>query len=206
MVDTRRRRTQEERSAAMRERLLDATIECLVAHGYTGTTTSKVVELAGVTRGAQVHHFPTKADLVTAAVRHLAVKRADAAKAQLAGLRDADDPVSAALDLLWEAHQGPVFDATMELWVASRSDPELRAHVSTVESLAASSYAEIDLEVFPDLAGQPAVRHFVYTAMDTIRGIMISSFVVADAEVIGKRWQRAKAHLHKLGTLLLAEV
>src|SRR5687767_4439256 len=69
------RRSQEERSAATRERLLDATVECLVDLGYAKTTTTEVVRRAGVSRGAQVHHFPTKADLVQNAVVHLASKR-----------------------------------------------------------------------------------------------------------------------------------
>ena len=69
------RRTQEERSATTRAALLDATVDCLVEYGYANLTTTRVVERAGVSRGAQVHHFPTKAQLVTEAVRHLAVKR-----------------------------------------------------------------------------------------------------------------------------------
>src|SRR5882724_13080442 len=72
------RRTQAERSAAMRMRLLDATIECLVTYGYAGTTTHRVAELAGVTRGAQIHHFRAKEDLVVAAIEHLAQQRAHA--------------------------------------------------------------------------------------------------------------------------------
>lgn len=67
-----RTRTQEERSAATRAALLDATVACLVDYGYASLTTTRVVERAGVSRGAQVHHFPTKAQLVTEAVRHLA--------------------------------------------------------------------------------------------------------------------------------------
>src|SRR3954465_5610936 len=116
-------RTQEERSAAMRSRLLDATIDCLVPPGYAGTPTTRVAERAGVTRGAQVHHFPTKTDLVTAAVRHLATRRAEAASAYLDRLADSTDP----LDVLWEIHQGPVFAASTELLLAARTDPSLRA-------------------------------------------------------------------------------
>src|SRR5215468_7241624 len=116
-------RTQEERSAAMRERLLDATIDCLVEYGYSGTTTTRVTELAGVTRGAQVHHFPTRTDLVTAAVRHLAAKRAELAFERIDEVRRSADPLDAALDLLWEVHQTPVHYATVEMWVAARTDP-----------------------------------------------------------------------------------
>ena len=61
----------------MRQRLLDATVECLVEHGWSGTSTTLVSERAGVSRGAQLHHFPTKNDLVLAAVEHLSEVRDD---------------------------------------------------------------------------------------------------------------------------------
>lgn len=72
------RRTQEERSATTRALLLDATIDCLIEFGYANTTTARVAERAGVSRGAQVHHFTTKTALLAEAIRHLAVKRGDA--------------------------------------------------------------------------------------------------------------------------------
>ena len=105
----------------MRTRLLDATIERLVTYGYAGTTTPRVAELAGVTRGAQIHHFRSKEDLVVAAIEHLAQQRTQAAIRELAASR----PVatgSTVLDFVWEAHQGPMFVATVELWVAARTD------------------------------------------------------------------------------------
>ena len=70
------RRTQEERTAAMRERLLNATVECLYELGYAKTTTTAIVERAGVSRGAQLHHFPTKADLAIAHNAHDAAETA----------------------------------------------------------------------------------------------------------------------------------
>ena len=108
--------------------------------------------------------------------------------------------------MLWEAHQGPIFTATVELWVASRSDAELREQVSTMESLAASSFSEFDQDVFPAFPGHPKVRHFFYTAMDTIRGILLNGFVVDDDEVIAQRWRRARAHLRTLAQGILAEL
>ena len=67
-VESRERTPQGERTRAMRTRLLDATIDCLVERGWSGTTTTLVSQRAGVSRGAQLHHFPTKRDLVVAAV------------------------------------------------------------------------------------------------------------------------------------------
>src|SRR5262245_66517292 len=69
------RRSQAERSAGTQARLLDATIDCLVELGWSGTSTTEVVRRAGVSRGAQVHHYPTKEDLVVAAVEHLCSRR-----------------------------------------------------------------------------------------------------------------------------------
>jgi AcrR family transcriptional regulator len=61
----------------MRARLLEATVECLVERGFAGTSTTLVSERAGVSRGAQLHHFPTKNALVVAAVEHLTDKRGE---------------------------------------------------------------------------------------------------------------------------------
>src|SRR5580765_2376049 len=69
------RRTQAERSAATRARLLDATIECVLDLGYARTTTIEIARRAGLSRGAQLHHFPTKIELVTAAIEHLFTRR-----------------------------------------------------------------------------------------------------------------------------------
>ncbi len=70
---------QQERSRATQARLLEATVDCLVEHGWSGTTTTVVAARAGVSRGAQLHHYPTRAALVTAAVGHLAERRAGGA-------------------------------------------------------------------------------------------------------------------------------
>jgi AcrR family transcriptional regulator len=62
-----RRRTQAERSEATRKLILDATIRILVRKGAAGLRTGEVVEEAGVSVGAQLHHFPTKLKLILAA-------------------------------------------------------------------------------------------------------------------------------------------
>src|SRR3954464_7316450 len=119
-----RRRTQEERSATTRAALLDATIDCLAEYGYANLTTTRVVERAGVSRGAQVHHFPTKAGLVSAALNRLAARHAADAGARTSKLpAHGPERLDAILDALWAAHCGPLFDAALELWVAGRTDP-----------------------------------------------------------------------------------
>ncbi|WP_410655138.1 TetR/AcrR family transcriptional regulator [Amycolatopsis sp. lyj-112] len=187
----------------MRIRLLDATIDCLVEYGYAGTTTTRVADRAGVTRGAQVHHFPTKADLVTSAIRHLAAKRTGVAMAEIDRLKASADPVGDALQLLWEMHQGPVFSATVELWVASRTDPELRAQMAVVEPIATSSLVEFGKALLPDHSAHPEFLHAVYTAMDVVRGILIASWATRDQAELEARWDRGRRHLILLFAALM---
>jgi AcrR family transcriptional regulator len=197
------RRTQAERSAAMRARLLDATIECLVTYGYAGTTTPRVAELAGVTRGAQIHHFRSKEDLVVAAIEHLAQQRVQAAMREFGRMQATRDPVSTALDFLWEAHQGPMFVATVELWVAARTDPVLAGHVERVEPLVNSTLISAIAQLVPDHAMRKELRNFVYTAMDALRGILLNSFVDRDSGRARRRWERACEHLRVIVAGLL---
>jgi AcrR family transcriptional regulator len=192
------RRTQAERSAAMRTRLLDATVECLVSYGYAGTTTPRVAELAGVTRGAQIHHFRSKEDLVVAAIEHLAQQRAQAAIRELGRVQASPDPVATILDFLWEAHQGPMFTAAMELWVAARTDSVLAQHIERVEPVVNSTLISAIAQLTPDHPAQKKIRNIVYTAMDALRGILVANFVDRDPARARRRWDRACEHLRVL--------
>src|SRR5437763_12092708 len=91
------RRTQAERSAATRAALLDATVASLVEVGYANTTTTGIAERAGVSRGAQMHHFPAKADLVAHAVEHLAEKRIALLRSAIEHLDSSDDRIGGTL-------------------------------------------------------------------------------------------------------------
>jgi AcrR family transcriptional regulator len=198
------RRTQAERSAAMRTRLLDATVECLVTYGYAGTTTPRVAERAGVTRGAQIHHFRSKEDLVVAAIEHLAQQRTQAAIREFGRVEASSDPVSTVLDFLWEAHQGPIFIATVELWVAARTDDVLARHIERVEPVVNSTLISAIAQLVPDHAIRKDLRNFVYTAMDALRGILLNSFVDGDAGRARRRWDRACDNLRIIAAGLLA--
>jgi AcrR family transcriptional regulator len=180
----------------MRQRLLDATIDCLVSYGYAGTTTARIAERAGVTRGAQIHHFKTKEDLVVAATEHLAHQRAERAIADVGELNGKPDIVAAILDFLWSIHQGPLFVATIELWIASRTDRALAAQLQRLDPVVNAGVFASIVRFLPDrLAQQRALRHAAYTAMDAIRGLLISGFVDGDEDRLQRRWARARVSL-----------
>lgn len=120
------RRTQEERSAETRARLLGAAVACLLEKGYAGTSIGEVHERAGVARGTLLHHFPAKADLIAAAVTHLVDERIGRATRAVAELPDGADRLDAVVDLIWQDLTSPAFHAGLELWVGGRTDPALR--------------------------------------------------------------------------------
>jgi AcrR family transcriptional regulator len=91
------RRTQEERSATTRQTVLDATIACLIDHGYHGATTTAIQERAGVSRGALTHQFPSKNELLAAAIVHLADVRPKRCSSPHRGHRRTTDPLEAGI-------------------------------------------------------------------------------------------------------------
>ncbi|MEQ0558253.1 TetR/AcrR family transcriptional regulator [Amycolatopsis sp. NEAU-NG30] len=125
--------TRREQREQTRERLLDGAMMALVEHGYAGTTTQRIQERVGVSRGALLHHFGSKAELFAAAVHHIADLRIEniRAVANLAG--DGPDALRKIAFAIHEALSGPAFQAAMELWTASRTDHELRAALLPAE-------------------------------------------------------------------------
>lgn len=129
------RRTQEERSRATRNKILDATLECLIGLGYAGTSTPEVCRRAGVSRGALLHHFPTRSSLVVGAIAHLAEQRALEIRRHARALHEGREDLDRLLSLMWAAFVGPLFQAALELWVAARSDSELHAALVPMERM-----------------------------------------------------------------------
>lgn len=129
-----KRRTQAERSAATKERLLAATVDCLYELGYHRTTTYSVEQRAGVTRGALLHHFSSKPALLIAAAEYLV----DTAERQLtadAATLPAENLGEELSGLLWRQFTSRIFFAFMEISMAARTDQVLRDALAEPQKL-----------------------------------------------------------------------
>ena len=192
----RRRRTQAERRDETRTALLEATIESLVTYGYAQTTTGRIAELAGVSRGAQIPYFRTRAELVGAALAHLASERVKAAHE-----RFSQGPVSIeeALDVLWEEHRGAVFTAALELWVASRTDPELRRRLQSVENGVLAEIAREAETALGDHARRPGFTDDLFFALAAIRGLgLLQISNGASNRALSERWRQTRERLLRI--------
>lgn len=121
-----------ERSAAMRKRLIDAAIDCLGRLGYGATTLQVVTDAAGVSRGAVLHHFPTKVDLMIAVAEYAAGKQNRHVARLLADTKPGMDRYLAITMATWDAMTKPAAIALLEIMLGSRSDPELGARFPAV--------------------------------------------------------------------------
>ena len=117
---------QKRKSAEMRIVILEATVECLVAHGYAGLSTQQVTKRAGVSRGAMHHHFQSKMQLVSAVTEYIFYKRMQRFLTDFeVGMQLGDDVVERATEIYWESIQTREYAAYVELAIAARSDEEL---------------------------------------------------------------------------------
>ena len=122
-----KRRTQAERSASTRARILKATVECLYRHGYGATTTVSVAATAKVSRGAMLHHFPSKADLMLASLAFVLELNASNFLKEASKIADKWERYAALPDLRLAAGSQPAGVAFMEIMVGARSDEAVRA-------------------------------------------------------------------------------
>jgi AcrR family transcriptional regulator len=166
---TKPRRTQAERRAHTHAALLDATIDSLVERGYSRTSTNDIIRLAGVSRGALLHHFASKAELLGAAAERVFEQCEMAFREAFAALPVEERTLERAVAELWAIFRSPPYDAALELSMASRTDPELRnVLVSVLERFERSVAADFGM-LFPATAAMPdsmAIVRFAFAVLD----------------------------------------
>jgi AcrR family transcriptional regulator len=191
------RQRQADRSRETRRKLMEATVDCLVERGWSGTTTTLVAERAGVSRGAQLHHFRTRGELVAAAVEHLGAEsvlhlkeRAKSVNGSTPGER-----VAAVVELIADFYASDLFTAALELWVAARTDPELNTVVVPLQARLGRETHRLAVELLKADETKPGVRETVQLTLDLVRGLALANQLTDD------RKRRARIVKHWAGML-----
>jgi AcrR family transcriptional regulator len=141
---------QAQKSESTRTQIIEAAIKCLVDLGYARTTTAAIAEKAGLSRGAMLHHFPAKTDIVRAAVDYLHAKRLRAIRKSTAKEPLDGDHVRLGVQSYWAHVKHPWFVAFFELAVAARTDKELAAILFPAQEAFEREFYETTLDVFPE--------------------------------------------------------
>jgi AcrR family transcriptional regulator len=168
-------RATQERSRDTQARILDAAIKALVSDGYSGATTLRIQELAAVSRGRLLHHYPSRDDLLVAAVSHLTEARMLALAEDEKWPEQLDERIDVAVDRMWETFHQDYFWASTELWLAARSNARLREalelHERRLGSFIVQKVGSFFGENLVQSPSYPMVRDLLITSM---RGVALS--------------------------------
>jgi AcrR family transcriptional regulator len=176
------RRTQEQRRTQTRRALLEATIATLAELGCSGTTTLAVEQRAGISRGARVHHFPSKAALLAGAVDYLYEQLSDHyadAFGDTQQRRSERKRLHAGLHMLWSIYQRPEYTAVLELHAAARSDLELRERWRAVADRHRQLALQAAQAFFPSL-GKARAESLIETIHASFVGLRLQGGITAE--------------------------
>jgi AcrR family transcriptional regulator len=176
------RRSTAERLAETRARLLDAVIDTLAERGYAGTSTTEVARRSGLTRGAQLHHFGTKDAMMVAAVEHLTERtRAVDVQAGLADVPGGPERLRLALAIMSQLFSGDLPEAYVELWMASRIQPDLVPALREAEAAAREAMQALFGEELLQHAG-PRFDALLDLTLYALRGMALDAHVADEAD------------------------
>jgi AcrR family transcriptional regulator len=149
------RRSQAERSATTREKVIQAVTDCIVEEGLASTTASRIAQRSGVTWGAIVHQFGDKDSLLLAVMRRGFDQMSDSLHEALArGATTPRERVCLLVDETWKGLNAPSFRAFLEIILHGRlgGDAEL---MSRQEDIVVSLTRRLWTELFGELELEP---------------------------------------------------
>lgn len=183
---------QAQKSASTRLQIVESALSCVVDLGYSCTTTTVIAEKAGLSRGAMLHHFPSKIDIVRAAVEHLHAKRLKAFRKAIDRLPRDDTRVHRALEAYFEHVKHPMYVAFLELWIASRTDPELQSILKPAQEAFEREWYKTAVDLFPEWEGAGANFDI---ALDLVHYVMDGLAVSLLTHDIGEHERRMVRYL-----------
>ncbi|MFC9896892.1 TetR/AcrR family transcriptional regulator [Nocardia sp. NPDC127579] len=174
----------QDRSRATRQRLLEATIDCLAERGWAAATVSVVAERAGVSRGAAQHHFPTREDLITGALEYMFDTRMAQSKSEALALAEVDAGASrtqAVVAGLVDSYTSPLFKAALQVWTHAAADPVLRERIMPLEAKFGRIAHRRAVEALGVDDSDPVAHHLVQATLDLARGLGLADVLTDDS-------------------------
>ena len=182
MAGPEQRAPKQDRSRITRERLLGASIDLLATQGWAATTVGAVAAAAGVSRGAAQHHFPTREDLITAALGHMIEQRLEDVRSVGLDLPEPGPERTVAVVRLIVGHYtSDLFKAALHVWTAAASDPALRDRVLPLENHMSREVLSIAAAALGRDPGDVRIRRALQTTLDLARGLGLADVLSDDS-------------------------
>ncbi|MEV0331230.1 TetR/AcrR family transcriptional regulator [Nocardia sp. NPDC050717] len=190
----------QDRSRATRLRLLEATIDCLAETGWAAATVSVVAERAGVSRGAAQHHFPTREDLITAALEYMFDVRMDQSTVEdelVNEVAQGEGRTRAVVSALVESYTSPLFKAALQVWTHAAADPALRERIVPLEARFGRTAHRRAVQALGVDDSDPVAHHLVQATLDLARGLGLADVLTDDSARRKQIVDQWAATLHK---------
>jgi len=174
------REPKQARSRETRARLLDAAITCLARDGWANATVTVIADEAGISRGALQHHFPTREDLITAALEYVFERRT-------AALEDVVVPEGRgsreefAVRILVDLYSDDLFKAALQVWTAAAADEPLRAQIVPLERKFARGVHRLAVRLLDADDDDPATHTLIQATLDMARGLGLADVLSDDS-------------------------
>jgi AcrR family transcriptional regulator len=171
---------QARKSAATRNQIISAAIRCIVESSYSKTTMMKISEKAGLSRGATLHHFPSKMHIIRAVVEYLHEKRIQAFRRSIKEIPANADMAHMAIQAYSDHVNHPIYIALFELSVAARTDQELRKILHPAQLAFDREWYRTAWDLFPEWhADRAAFDLALNLSQVTMEGMAIRNFTHA---------------------------
>ena len=164
---------QSRRSRKVREtraKLLGASAELLTERGYSRLSTAAVAERAGVAHGTLFKHFTTKSELMAATTELVLGEVIGEFLRMAQEFAARSEPIDEALGAIWSLFRSERLQATLELYVAARTDESLRAALRPIFSAHRSAFLGAARSLLPSSADQPHFESNVTGILATLLG------------------------------------
>lgn len=145
---------QSQKSALTRDRIVIATLECIIEFGYESTTMAKITKMAKVSQGSMQYHFPAKLDAIKAAINYLFAKRLTDHQHDLEDVPDNVDKMAHAIEVYWRHLNEGHYVAYQDLVIAARTHPELAVVLKPAYQRFVKAWRRDALNLIPEWNGK----------------------------------------------------
>lgn len=195
------RRTQAERRAAARDRLLQAAAELIAECGLAAVTLAQVGERAGYSRGIADHHFGTKAALIEELISQVEQEFA-AATAPVRSLDASVDELvtTSSIFIGMLADLPPIHRAFLVLWASAVADDELRPRMAASDATFREAVAAIVErgQARGEVDDSLAADTFAVMLLGQLRGLALQHLIAGDQIDLGQVRRGLEAAIRRL--------
>jgi len=167
------------KGAATRARLRAATEALIAEVGIQGATTVEVARRCGVSRGAMLHHYPTRDDLIIDTARHFWKRASDNVSILADDMSKGRVGAAQFVERLYEdVFPAQALAIMLELIVGGRSDSRIGREIDKILTDLFRAYERLGEQAFSSRGQSPERIHIVMTLIvSTLRGLRIQQII-----------------------------